>query len=54
MIVNVDNGKIDKECELNRSYECCGCVNYYDESDTVCKCGCIHYVKKLSSISKKK
>ena len=47
MIVNVDNGKIDKECGLNRSYECCGCVNYYDESDTVCKRGCIHYIKYL-------
>ncbi len=43
MTINVDTGKIDKECELNRSYACSGCVNYYDESDTVCKCGCIHY-----------
>lgn len=46
MTVNVDTGKIDKECELNRSYACCGCAYYYDESNTVCKRGCIHYVKK--------
>ena len=45
MTINVDNGKIDKECELNRSYECCGCEHYYDESDTVCKRGCIHYLR---------
>jgi len=37
MTVNVDSGKIDKECELNRNYACCGCEHYYDESDTVCK-----------------
>lgn len=30
MTVNVDTGKIDKECKLNRSYGCCGCVHYYD------------------------
>lgn len=47
MTINVDNGKIDKECELNRSYGCCGCEHYYDESDTVCKRGCIHYLRKL-------
>ncbi|MBO6272561.1 hypothetical protein J6O48_07250 [bacterium] len=47
MTINVDTGKIDKECELNRNYACCGCVHYYDESDTVCKRGCINYVKKL-------
>ena len=46
MIVNVDTGKIDKECELNRSYACCGCEHYYDKNDTVCKRGCIHYVNK--------
>lgn len=46
MTVNVDTGKIDKECELNRSYACSGCVNYYDERDFVCKCGCIHYFPK--------
>lgn len=45
MTVNVDTGKIDKECKLNRSYACCGCVHYYDKNDTVCKRGCIHYVK---------
>lgn len=28
MTINVDNGKIDKECKLNRSYECCGCIHY--------------------------
>ena len=43
MTINVETGEIDKECELNRSYACSGCVNYYDEDDTVCKCGCIHY-----------
>lgn len=47
MTINVDSGKIDKECELNRSYGCCGCIHYYDESDTVCKRGCINYSKKL-------
>jgi len=47
MIVNVDTGKIVKECELNRSYACCGCEHYYDESDIVCKRGCKHYVRKL-------
>ena len=46
MTVNVDNGKIDKECKLNRSYACCGCTHYYDENDTVCKRGCIHYTKR--------
>lgn len=47
MIINVDTGKLDKECELNRCYACSGCVNYYDESDTACKCGCIHYFNKF-------
>lgn len=47
MTINVDTGKIDKVCILNRSYACSGCVNYYDESDTLCKCGCIHYLRKL-------
>lgn len=47
MTINVDNSKIDKECELNRSYACCGCAHYYDESDTVCKRGCMNYVRKL-------
>lgn len=47
MIINVNTGKIDKECELNRSYGCCGCVNYYDKNNTVCKCGCINYLRKL-------
>lgn len=47
MIVNVETGKIVTECNLNRNYACSGCVNYYDESDTVCKCGCIYYFKKL-------
>ena len=47
MTINVDNGEIDKECELNRGYECCGCEHYYDESDMVCKCDCIHYLRKL-------
>ena len=47
MTINVDNGKIDKECELNRSYGCCGCEHYYDESDTVCKRGCMNYLKRL-------
>lgn len=47
MTINVDTGKIDKDYKLNRSYACCGCINYYDESDTVCKRGCIHYVRKL-------
>ena len=46
MTINVDSGKIDKECELNRSYACSGCAHYY-ENDTVCKRGCIYYVKKL-------
>ena len=46
MTVNVDTGKIDKECKLNRSYACSGCEHYYDKNDTVCKRGCIHYVKK--------
>ena len=45
MTVNVDTGKIDKECKLNRSYACGGCGHYYDKNDTVCKRGCIHYVK---------
>lgn len=45
MTINVDTGKIDKECELNRSYACCGCEHYYDKNDTVCKRGCINYVK---------
>lgn len=44
MTINVDNGKIDKECELNRSYGCCGCIHYY-ESDTICKRGCVNYLK---------
>lgn len=47
MTINVDSGKIDKECELNRSYACCGCIHYYDERDIVCKRGCINYFKKL-------
>ena len=47
MIINIDNGKIDKEFELNRSYGCCGCEHYYDERDTVCKRDCIHYLRKL-------
>ena len=47
MTINVDNGKIDKESRLNRSYGCCGCEHYYDESDTVSKRGCIYYVRKL-------
>ena len=48
MIINVDTGKLDKECELNRGYNCTGCVNYYDERDIVCKRGCKHYPRKLS------
>lgn len=47
MTINVDTGKLDKEFELNRSYACSGCNYYLDESDTMCKCGCIHYVRKL-------
>ena len=47
MTINVNTGKIDKESELNRSYACCGCEHYYDESDTVCIRGCIHYLRKL-------
>lgn len=47
MTINVDTGKLDKECTLNRSYCCCGCVNYYDESDSICKTGCINYLRKL-------
>ena len=43
MTINVDTGKIDKECELNRCYACSGCEYYYDERDIVCKRGCIHY-----------
>jgi len=54
MTINIDTGKIDKECELNRIYACSGCINYYDESDTVCKCGCIHYSKKLYNKERKK
>lgn len=49
MIVNVDTGKIVKECELNRSYACCGCEHYYDERDIVCKRGCIHYLKNYET-----
>lgn len=44
MIINVETGKIVTECNLNRGYWCIGCVNYYDESDTVCKRGCSRYV----------
>ena len=47
MMVNVDSGKIDKECELNRSNGCCGCEHYYNESDIVCKRGCIYYLRKI-------
>lgn len=47
MMVNVETGKIYKEHELNRGYWCSGCVNYYDESDTVCKRGCKRYLGKL-------
>ena len=47
MTINVDTGKTVKECELNRSYGCCGCEHYNDESDTVCKRDCIHYFRKL-------
>ena len=47
MTINVNNGKIDKECELNRGYWCCSCGHYYDESDTECKRGCKYYLKKL-------
>ena len=43
MTVNVYTGKIDEECELNRSCACCGCEHYYDENDTVCKRGCMNY-----------
>ena len=28
MTINVDKGKIDKECVLNRSYACYGCKHY--------------------------
>ena len=49
MTINVDTGKIDKECELNRSYACSGCINYYDENDTVCKRGCIHYLRNYNT-----
>ena len=52
MTINVDTGEIDKEFKLNRSYACCGCVNYYDESDTVCKRGCIHYPVYTSKYEK--
>ena len=48
MTINVDTGKIDKECELNRSYSCCGCEHYYDKNDTVCKRGCKHYVNYVN------
>jgi hypothetical protein len=47
MTINVETGKHYKEFELNRSYACIGCNYYYDESDTVCKRGCIHYARKL-------
>ena len=47
MTINVDTGKIDKECELNRSYVCCGCRHYYDESDTICKRGCRNYPNRI-------
>lgn len=47
MTINVETGKLYKECQLNRSYACNGCNYYYDESDTMCKRGCIHYVRKL-------
>lgn len=47
MTINVETGKLYKEFELNRSYACIGCVNYYDERDIVCKRGCIHYARKL-------
>lgn len=53
MIVNIDTGKIDKECELNRSYACCGCEHYYDEHDIVCKRGCIHYLKNYETRRKR-
>ena len=46
MMVNIDTGKIDKECVLNRGYWCSGCEYYYDESDTVCK-NCPRYLGKL-------
>lgn len=29
MTINIDNGKIDKECELNRSYGCCYSIHYF-------------------------
>ena len=45
--INVETGKIDKEFTLNRSYACSGCVNYYDDTDTVCKRGCKYYFRKL-------
>ena len=48
MTINVDTGKNDKECELNRSYACCGCRHYYDDSDTVCKRGCKNYPNKIN------
>ena len=46
MTINVDSGKIDEEFVLNRSYGCSGCEHYYDESDTVCKRGCMNYLTK--------
>ena len=49
MTINVDTGKIDKECKLNRGYWCCGCAYYYDEEDTVCKRGCKYYLPSLKS-----
>ena len=51
MTINVDNGKIDKECELNRSYGCCGCEHYYDESERI-RTAIIHFISHTPTVSK--
>jgi len=47
--INVETGKIDKECKLNHGYWCVGCSSYFDEEDTVCKRGCKYYLKNYDT-----
>jgi predicted nucleic acid-binding Zn ribbon protein len=49
MTINVETGKIDKECKLNHGYWCVGCSSYFDEEDTVCKRGCKYYLKNYDT-----
>lgn len=46
MIKNIETGKFSKE-QPHRSYACCGCENYYDDSDFICKSGCKYYAREL-------